>query len=171
MSSLSRCKSYRTLAPFMYDILTFGFYFLMQFHAKFQDISWCPNGARSEKTMLHRVMDTNNKIRKKPVFTGFLRTIYAALCGNIRGFSRFTPLEIELTVKRHVGSNPTFSAIKAPKRKCFGAYFYLFSLLLLSVLLSGVGFCGCRALWQVSRSAFLFQPYTYILCCYCLKVG
>ena len=39
-------------------------------------------------------MDTNNKIRKKPVFTGFLRTIYAALCGNIRGFSRFTPLEI-----------------------------------------------------------------------------
>ena len=42
-------------------------------------------------------MDTNNKIRKKPVFTGFLRTIYAALCGNIRGFSRFTPLEISCT--------------------------------------------------------------------------
>ena len=83
----------------MYDILTFGFYFLMQFHAKFQDISWCPNGARSEKTMLHRVMDTNNKIRKKPVFTGFLRTIYAALCGNIRGFSRFTPLEIKLSAR------------------------------------------------------------------------
>ena len=66
----------------------------MQFHAKYQDNSWCPNGARSEKTMLHRVMDTNNKIRKMPVFTGFLRTIYAALCGNIRGFSRFTPLEM-----------------------------------------------------------------------------
>ena len=82
----------------------------MQFHAKYQDNSWCPNGARSEKTMLHRVMDTNNKIRKKPVFTGFLRTIYAALCGNIRGFSRFTPLEIVLSRDRHVGSNPTVSA-------------------------------------------------------------
>ena len=75
----------------------FWFLLLMQFHAKFQDSSWCPNGARSEKTMLHRVMDTNNKIRKKPVFTGFLRIIYAALCGDIRGFSRFTPLEIELS--------------------------------------------------------------------------
>ena len=37
------------------------------------------------------------RYEKKPVFTGFLRTIYAALCGNIRGFSRFTPLEIELS--------------------------------------------------------------------------
>lgn len=113
----------------------------MQFHAKYQDNSWCPNGARSEKTMLHRVMDTNNKIRKKPVFTGFLRTIYAALCGNIRGFSRFTPLEIELTVTRHVGSNPTFSAKKPQcslrlqcgfsflhKLSCYAAHGYMSSI-------------------------------------------